>query len=395
NAALTSRLQSSYLGGSANDSATALAIHPASGEVYVVGNTGSANFPGRLGGAQPVFGGGVGTGDAFVTRLNAALTSLLQSSYLGGTSPDSAKALAIHPASGEVYVAGRTFSGDFPGVAGGAQAVLGVTGSSSGDAFVTRFNAALTSLQQSSYLGGNSSDSAAALAIHPASGEVYVAGLTSSSDLPGSSSGAQTSFGGGTDAFISRFSLDLMADPALLDRFSFLHQSNVPPNTLRTSNEVRIKFTPVPASANQTAYVSGAPGSEFCFSDQPGVCTPIVGACSGSCFTEGWGTSTSQLRSNDYVTVRHTSATPSGTAETLLIINGTAHPFRSSTGNANIACNLDLNGDNTLHATREGLIFVRAMLGFNSAATVTGTGVTQANWDAMRPRINANCGTNF
>lgn len=48
-----------------------------------------------------------------------------------------------------------------------------------------------------------------------------------------------------------------------------------------------------------------------------------------------------------------------------------------------------------LNAAQEGLILVRAVLGFNSAVTVAGTGVTEASWDAMRPQINASCGTNF
>ena len=203
NAALTTLHRSTYLGGSSDDRAYALAIHPASGEVYVAGYTSSASFPGTAGGAQASHGGGT---DAFVARFNAALTVRHQSTYLGGSGNDYGYALAIHPASGEVYVAGYTASSPFPGTAGGAQPGHG----GSGDAFVARFNAALTApILQSTYLGGSGNDYARALAIHPTSGEVYVAGFTTSTDFPGTTGGAQASHGGGSDAFVARFNAAL------------------------------------------------------------------------------------------------------------------------------------------------------------------------------------------
>src|SRR5262249_54897272 len=114
-----------------NEPAEAIAIHPSSGEVFVAGSTNSTDFPGTTGGAQPAYGGG---GDAFVARLNAALTTLVQATYLGGPHLDHSIDPAIHPTSGEVLAAGRTLSG-FPGTAGGAQPAFGggVT-----DAFVAR-----------------------------------------------------------------------------------------------------------------------------------------------------------------------------------------------------------------------------------------------------------------
>ena len=190
-------LQATYLGGSDSDRGFALAIHPTSGDVYVAGRTDSTNFPGTAGGAQVTSGGST---DVFVARLNAALTTLTQATYLGGSSGDVGFALAIHPTSGDVYVAGDTDSSDFPGTAGGAQTSNG----GSGDAFVARLNAGLTTLTQSTYLGGGASDQGIVVAIHPTSGDVYVAGLTDSSDLPGTAGGAQAASGGGTDAFVAR-----------------------------------------------------------------------------------------------------------------------------------------------------------------------------------------------
>ena len=70
----------------------------------MAGFTSCTAFPGSIGGAQAQYGGG--ETDGFVVRLNSTLTSLLQSTYLGGSGDDEAHALAIHPTTGEVYVAG-------------------------------------------------------------------------------------------------------------------------------------------------------------------------------------------------------------------------------------------------------------------------------------------------
>ena len=163
-------LQATYLGGSGDDFGNALAIHPTSGEVYVAGNTNSADFPGTAGGAQPAFTDG---SDVYVARMNAALTTLLQATYLGGSgtpeppgcplrprlgcdrpasgSSDIGWALAIHPISGEVFLAGETESTNFPGTAGGAQPD---NGGGSSDAFVARLNATLTDVESGDLPGG-------------------------------------------------------------------------------------------------------------------------------------------------------------------------------------------------------------------------------------------------
>jgi hypothetical protein len=220
NASLTALDQATYLGGSGAaadpDIAQALAIAPTTGDIYVAGQTESTDFPGTSGGAQSTL---VGV-DAFVARLNASLTALDQATYLGGGSSEVALALAIAPTTGEVYVAGQTQSTDFPGTSGGAQNVCGGTAGSCADAFVARLNPSLTVLDQATYLGGSDGDvgpfggdSAAALALAP-TGEVYVAGRTSSIDFPGTSGGAQDTFGGGlSDAFVARLSADLGGGP--------------------------------------------------------------------------------------------------------------------------------------------------------------------------------------
>jgi hypothetical protein len=210
NSNLTSILQSTYVGGSGVEWVRALAIHPTTGDVYVAGTTTSTDLPRTSGGAQATFGGNAF--DAFVVRLNRELTQILQSTYLGGDRDDLAFALTIHPTTGEVYVAGRTNSFPFPGTAGGAQAIGGISG---WDAFIARFNKELTQILQSTYLGGLEVETAYALAIHPTTGEVYVAGETGSTNFPNTSGGAQQNNGGGSsggfDAFVSRLTADLAA----------------------------------------------------------------------------------------------------------------------------------------------------------------------------------------
>jgi len=112
-AKLTSNLrtlsQSTYLGGSGSDGAAAIALD-SSGNVYVAGSTASTNFPGTIGGAQSSNSGNNG---AFVAKVNASLTSFIQSTYLGGISDsDAATAIALNP-SRNVYVTGRTFCAEF------------------------------------------------------------------------------------------------------------------------------------------------------------------------------------------------------------------------------------------------------------------------------------------
>src|SRR5439155_27058935 len=151
---------------------------PRSGEVNEAGLTATTDFPGTTGRAQTTNGGGT---DAFVARLNAALTTLTQATYLGGSDIDIVFALAIHPTSGDVYVAGQTFSTNLPGTTGGAQ----TTNGGGIDGFVARLNAGLTGLTQATYLGGSGGDVALALPPPPASGGRASAGDTDDMNLAG------------------------------------------------------------------------------------------------------------------------------------------------------------------------------------------------------------------
>ncbi|MFN0085202.1 MAG: FG-GAP-like repeat-containing protein [Blastocatellia bacterium] len=101
-------IYSTYLGGSSNDEATAVAVDSA-GNAYVGGQTSSLDFP-VIGATQPSLAAGT---DGFVTRLNAAGSQILFSTYLGGGSADQITSIAVDGSRG-IYVAGGTSSGNFP-----------------------------------------------------------------------------------------------------------------------------------------------------------------------------------------------------------------------------------------------------------------------------------------
>ncbi len=213
-ARLSADLQSlegaTYLGGGASDEPRAVAVH-GGGDVIVVGSTESTDFPGTTGGAQATPGGG--SADGFVARLSPDLGTLVQATYLGGSSSDSAGEVAIGPG-GDVLVAGGTLSTDFPGTAGGAQGTSG----GSADGFVARLPPGLGTLDQATYLGGSGADAITAMALD-GSGDVLVAGFTFSTDFPRTAGGAQPAFGGGEDdAYVARLTPDL----STLDQATYL-----------------------------------------------------------------------------------------------------------------------------------------------------------------------------
>ena len=153
NAAGNALVYSTYLGGDSFDSATSIAVD-SSGNAYVTGRTTSTNFP-TVNPIQATFAGG--GSDAFMTKINAAGSALVYSTYLGGGGGngfDTAFGIAVDSA-GNAYVTGPTSSTNFP-TANAIQATFG--GGTDGDAFVTKINAAGTALVYSTYLGGSDND---------------------------------------------------------------------------------------------------------------------------------------------------------------------------------------------------------------------------------------------
>ena len=105
------------------------------GNAWLTGITNSADFPVTVTAVDPSFNG---VADAFVAELSANGSSLLYSSYLGGSQSDGGDDIARDP-SGDIYVAGHTYSIDFPTTAGAFDTVFdGDTSIFWGDGFVTK-----------------------------------------------------------------------------------------------------------------------------------------------------------------------------------------------------------------------------------------------------------------
>jgi len=150
----------------------------ASGNAYLAGQTNSRTFPTKNAYQPTLSSGG---SHAFLSKLNPAGSDLAYSTYLGGTSTDSATAVAADD-SGGAYLTGFTYSSDFPkrGILGEQTAYGGA-----GDAFVTKLDTTAQgdgSLAYSTYLGGSAADFGYGIAV--ASGRAYVTGSTQSSGFP-------------------------------------------------------------------------------------------------------------------------------------------------------------------------------------------------------------------
>jgi hypothetical protein len=192
----TGILYTVYLGGTGDDVPAGIALDN-SGNVYLAGSTGSADFPVTAGAAQPTYR--CCGGDAFVAKLSGANGAMLYSTYLGGAGRDTARAIAVGP-DGSAFIAGETESADFPVTSGALQNSYGGGGA---DAFVTKVNPAGTAFSYSTYLGGNRFDGARGIAVN-ASGEAYVAGTTGSPNFRVTAGALRSTLPGPTGAFVSR-----------------------------------------------------------------------------------------------------------------------------------------------------------------------------------------------
>lgn len=225
------RVYATYIGGNMQEMPQSLIVD-GSGDLIVAGRSNSSDYP--LQGGLFIGPNGLPAGrsdyDIVITKLNAAGSALIGSRKIGGIGEDGAnitpcggsEATSLQrnygdearsevniDRSGNIYLASCTQSPDFP-IRNGFQTVKGALQ----DGVVLKFNPDLSNMLFSSFLGGTGpggtgNDAAYVLSISPTTGQIYVAGGTESTDLPGSTAGTiSPTNNGAIDGFVSIISAD-------------------------------------------------------------------------------------------------------------------------------------------------------------------------------------------
>lgn len=253
-------IYSTYLGGSGTTNApeqgSGIAID-ANHNAYVTGATSSSDFPVTPGALQTVRKNTLF--ESFVARFDttkSGISSLVYSTYLGGSTNDFANAIAVDSL-GDAFVTGETASADFPVTPGAPQLVRkGV------NAFISELNPTGTGLLFSTFFGGSSVETGEGIALDTVSPpSVYVSGFTGSADFPATSGALQTALKGSSDAFVAKLSpgavTGVFASPASL---SFGNQNVSTPSP---SQAVTLTNASKAALTINSITVTGANAADF------------------------------------------------------------------------------------------------------------------------------------
>lgn len=196
-----------YFGGGALDEVTSMAVDH-TGDVYLVGFTTSTNLPVTSPSHQSQ---NHGERDAFLVKFAFghpnAESLLAYSTYFGGTGNDAAYGVAVDEL-WNVFVVGSTASTDIETKGANVQSQSG----GGTDGFVARFDVFGT-LIYSTYLGGERTDSARAVALGP-NGSIWVAMNTLSPGLPVSGNAFNPEYWSGGDVYLARMQI-LGDDPGI------------------------------------------------------------------------------------------------------------------------------------------------------------------------------------
>jgi Beta-propeller repeat len=187
---------STYLGGSDTGFIAGLVTN-SSGNVFVAGQTTSADFPVTLGAFQPSL---PNAESAFVTEFTPDGSSLVFSTFLGGTTGFNHGWDVDIDSDGNVYVTGETGASDFP-----VFSAFQSTRKGTSDVFLTALNPGGGSIRYSTYLGGKGSENGTGIRTgNP--GKVYVTGTTYSTNFPTTANAFKTKLGSaGGNCFVAKF----------------------------------------------------------------------------------------------------------------------------------------------------------------------------------------------
>jgi hypothetical protein len=182
-------LYSTYFGSTYSEWGNDIAVNDA-GEMYIIGQTHSPYLPtvnplqDHLGG-DPYFP----HEDAFIAKFSADGSELLYSTYFGGGGVEDGRGIVLDSA-GRMYITGTTTSDDFP-------TVNPVQGSmpEGGAAFAARISADGSTIDYSTYLGGEEREMVYGIALDH-DNRLYIAGHTESVDFPTTPGAFQEDFVG-------------------------------------------------------------------------------------------------------------------------------------------------------------------------------------------------------
>ena len=259
--ALTTLLAATYLGGSWRDYSYrgSLALDQ-NGDVYVGGQTGSTDFPTTPGAYDRTYNGGDGVwegGDMVIAHLDAALTTLLASTYLGGTGFDGLTGVTCDH-NGNVYIAGHTGSSDFPTTPGAYDETYN---GGAMDGMIAMMNSSLTRLLAATYLGGSGLDSTGDLILDN-NGDVLLGGNSESPNFPTTPGAYDETFNGARDSVLARLNSTLTTLRAAtyiggsgLDAFQVMTFDGN--GNLIFTNQVQSADFPTTSGAYDTTYNGG------------------------------------------------------------------------------------------------------------------------------------------
>jgi PKD repeat protein len=209
---LSSLSASTFVGTGYDEDALAIRLDN-DGNVYVTGYSGSNNFPTTAGAINSYYSGG--DRDVVVVKLDNDLSTLLASTYLGGSNNDTGEDMIIDE-NGDVYIIGVTFSDDFNYTPFAYDTLY----NGGEDIFITKINNDFTMLYSSTYLGGNNDDKGQCI-LQAGNGDIYVAGRTLSYNYPISAEAYDTVFNNNNfdynDCFITKFDNMLKTDAPIAD----------------------------------------------------------------------------------------------------------------------------------------------------------------------------------
>jgi len=193
-------LYSTFIGGNEGDYGHSITLDNEK-NAYVTGSTKSIDFPTTSNAYNRIYGGVYS--DCFVFKLSADGSSLLHSTYVGGSDMDQGKSIAIDN-EGIAYVTGYTKSIDFPTT----DNAYDKKKSGAYDCIIIKLSADGSSLLYSTFIGGKVNEFGGSIVLDT-EGNVYISGETSSGNFPTTANAFDKSYNGGdSDCFISKLSED-------------------------------------------------------------------------------------------------------------------------------------------------------------------------------------------